>query len=496
MDAVWRMVAAAEARAPWPGGLDSPIVAALREAANNNPAAWADARGRAAGMFAGHERGQALADDAPAIGAFKPSPAMIPWVVGGGRRILVRAGNRVGKSRHAAARLVAAALTHPGGLYRAVGVTFKQAARVVGKLLHEFIPPRAIRRGSHYDSARGWRDQLIRLTNGAEIEIRSYDQEQTAHAGNPLDGVWLDEPPPQPIFTENQTRLTDRNGWMLVTCTPAGYPLKWFRELVATSPFWREFVIPFDHRSCPWYSAERIAEVINEARFMPSTFAQRIEGAWEGVTIGRFFAGFEPEQHVKGRDRGLASPSLRWRLGLDHGQGANREVGILSAIRTVNGACKAVHVAREFKSGAGLMGAREIAVGIKAALCDVCEAADLELDALLGRLEIYGDSNAAGLGKAGRYNDEIMAELRAVGIHNPIRSPVKVQGAREDCEALINSLAIRGGLTVDPTCILTLDGLNHYVQGKEAHKDAIDALRYGLYDLLTSRPTGPKLFRA
>lgn len=481
--------------APWPGGASSFVVQALDAARRNDPAAWAAALGRHAGMFAGHPNGQAWADYAPRLGAFKPSPAMIPWVISTGRRILVRAGNRVGKSRHAAAKLVSAALTHPRGLYRAVGVTFKQAARVIGKLLHEFIPPRALRRGSVYDSARGWRDQLIRLTNGAEIEIRSYDQEQSAHAGNPLDGVWLDEPPPLTIFTENQTRLADRDGWMIVTCTPAGYPLKWFRELVATSPFWQEFVVPFDHRSCPWYSAERIAEVINEARYMPATFAQRIEGAWEGITEGRFFAGFNPEKHARGRDRGLGDGALIWRLGLDHGQGENREVGTLCAVRRLDGAIKAAHVAREFKSGAGLMGAREIAAGIKAILCDLCEHAGISLDVLLGRLEIYGDSNAAGLGRAGRFNDEIMGELRAIGIFNPIRSPVKVQGAREDCEALINSLALRDGLTVDPSCTLTLDALNHYVQGKEAHKDPIDALRYGLYDLLTSRTTGPKLYR-
>ena len=34
------------------------------------------------------------------------------------------------------------------------------------------------------------------------------------------------------ICSENLGRLLDFGGWMLVTCTPAGYPLKWFKKIV------------------------------------------------------------------------------------------------------------------------------------------------------------------------------------------------------------------------------------------------------------------------
>jgi len=142
------------------------------------------------------------------------------------------------------------------------------------------------------------------------------------------------------------------------------------------------------------------------------------------------------------------------------------------------------------------MGAREIAAAIKAMIVDVCDQNVIHLDVLLGGdFRIVGDSNSSGLGKSTRYNEEIEFELRKLGIYNGIESPNKRPGAREDAEAIINSLALRDGLTVDPTCILTLEGLNHYVQGKEKHKDAIDALRYGIFDLITSRADGPKLYR-
>jgi len=480
---------------PWPGNIDSIVREQLLVCTKYTPEQWSTAKGRVAGMFAG--KSEAVAKQAGgALATFKPSPAHIPWMLSPCKRILVRAGGRVGKSEHAAAKMVALALTHPGGRYRAVGVMFRQVARVIGKLLYQLIPKSALTRDSRYSPTRGWSNQLIRFINGAEIELRSYDQEQAAFAGNALDGVWLDEPPPEDLFFENEARLLDRNGFMLVTCTPAGYPLKWFREIVeAEDTAWEQYTIKFDHFSCPWYSKQQIKDWIDHWRKIPGQYGQRINGDWEGITVGRFFAGFNHEKHVKDWDRGISSPTLKWRLGLDHGQGENREVGTLCAIRADNGACKSVHVAREFRSGAGLMGAREIAAAIKAMIVDVCENAGIVLDVFLGRLEIIGDSNSSGLGKATRYNEEIALELKRLGIYNDIESPQKKPGDREDGEAMINSLAIRDGLTVDPTCILTLDGLNHYVQGKEAHKDAIDALRYGIFDLITSRPHGPKLYR-
>ena len=56
------------------------------------------------------------------------------------------------------------------------------------------------------------------------------------------------------------------------------------------------------------------------------------------------------------------------------------------------------------------------------------------LESILGRLEIHLRLQRRRAGRARRFNDEIMGELRAIGIFNPIRSPVKVQGARWDCE--------------------------------------------------------------
>ncbi len=425
------------------------------------------------------------------ISEFKPSPAMRSFMVADGliRRILVRAGNRVGKTRHAAARLVALALTRPGSMLRAVGVTYQQSIEVISKVLYELIPPGTLHPECRYDAARGWLHRLIRFKNGSIIQIRSYDQRPDAHAGSPLHGVWLDEPPPQDIFDENQSRLMDFGGLLILSLTPVGRPVKWLRKLVehgVKAGTWAEFAIPFSVASCPWYTEKQIKDRIAEAALIPATFSQRIEGGWEGVTEDRIFTGFDPTRHLRGRDK-TAKQADAFRLGLDHGNGENRQVALLSGVAFKEGTrrARAAHVFREFKSGRGVMGPPEIARGIVDMIEGLARAADLDPRVIVGKLVAYGDSNAEGLGKTGLYNRRIEEALEELGYPIRINSPVKVTGARSEGEALLNALALADGLTVDPTCSLTVDAMNHYT-GTEQLKDAVDGLRYGLFDVLSA----------
>lgn len=438
------------------------------------------------------------------ISEFKPSPAMRSFMLADGliRRILIRAGNRVGKTRHAAARLVALALTRPGSMLRAVGVTYQQSVEVISKVLYELIPPGALHPGCRYDAARGWLHRLIRFKNGSLIQIRSYDQRPDAHAGSPLHGVWLDEPPPQDIFDENQSRLMDFGGLLILSCTPVGRPVKWLRTQVehgVKAGTWAEFVIPFSVASCPWYTEKQIKDRIAEAALTPSTFCQRIEGGWEGVTENRTFTGFDPTRDMRGRDLGRVMGARvvdAFRLGLDHGNGENRQVALLSGLKFKAGTRRAdkVHVYREFKSGR-TMGPPEIARGIVDMIEGLARAADLDPLVIVGKLKAYGDSNAEGLGKTGLYNRRIEEALEELGYPIRIESPVKIAGAREDGESLINALAQAKGLSIDPTCTLIIDAMNHYT-GAEQLKDAVDGLRYSLYDVLSaSRSTAPQLRR-
>ena len=413
---------------------------------------------------------------------FKPSPAFAPFLLSSHKRMIWRAGNRIGKTEHGAARLIFFALTRPGTRYRALGPTFQHTVDVIGAKLKKLIPPEALAPESTYDSARGWKDKLIRFRNGSTIQIRSYDQDAIAHSGEALHGIWCDEPPPPAILDENLGRLMDFGGWMLITCTPINAPCAHLREL-ATKPGWREHVITFSEESAPHYSAEQIAARIAECMATPSTYGQRIHGDWEGTTVDRHFSGFDPTQHVLVNDTVWNA----YRVGMDHGGGANRQVGYLIGIRwQADGRRLAehLHVLREYKNGQAGQTAALIAEGLYGLLVSFGQAANLDPANVVGYCKAYGDSNAAGPGQVGTFNEKINTELRALAPGLKLRSPVKVQGAKENGEGLINERALAGCLTVDPSCTLLIQALSHYKQGKEAHKDPIDGLRYGVYDTL------------
>ena len=289
-------------------------------------------------------------------------------------------------------------------------------------------------------------------------------------------------------FTENIKRLSVYDGFMYLSFTPTGQDLRELRKVIeAPGSGWVQYNPQLTFEDCPWLSPERIAEILREGATDQASFRMRCFGDWEGPAKARVFTGFDSSKHVKGRDT-TAKSVHEFRLCLDHGHGENRQIAILTGAALVSGRgsrARAIHAYREFASGKGIMGPPEIAVGIVGMIQDLARSAGVDPRYILGKLRAFGDSNAAGLGKRGKYNQLIEEALTDLGFPIRIETPVKVAGAREDGEALLNALALGGGLTVDPSCS-ALTGSLLYYEGKEEHKDPIDGLRYGHYDLLTA----------
>lgn len=266
--------------------------------------------------------------DAHPLDAFSPSPAFVDFMADDGPRILVRAANRVGKTRHAAAKLAERMLRIPGRRYRAVAVNYGQSVQVVSKLLAEFIPASALAPGCRYTETIGWSHNLIRLRNGTTCQIKSSDQAPIAHAGDDLDGVWIDEPPPPAIWLESVKRVMSRNGWVWVTMTPINRPCGYLKDIVeAPGSPWRQYVVALTHANCPWYSPAQVETWTAEAAAAPWAFRQTIYGDWEGVSVGRLFTAFS-EHHV-GEPEDLPA-ELPLGIATDHGEQIGNQAAILS----------------------------------------------------------------------------------------------------------------------------------------------------------------------
>ena len=413
---------------------------------------------------------------------FNPSPALVAFMASGSKRILVRAANRVGKTKHAAAKLAKLMLATPNGRFRAVAVNYTQSIAVVGQYLFDFLPADQLISNCRFSQENGWTHQLIVLKNGTTCEIRSQDQAPIAHAGSDLDGVWLDEIPPPDILQENLYRVKAKNGWIWVTATPIGRPVEYLKNVVEDeNTTWTQHVAPLSHANCPWYTAQQVEDWIAEARLFPDSFDQRILGAWEGVTLARTFTGYDSTCLIQPDDPPPKGVTIG--IGIDHGEHAGSQVAVLIASNS-----DGIWVLDECVSTTATT-----PVADARAIVDMLARNAIEVHQV-GRW--VGDINSAGKAAAGHKINEILALAiaREAGHHRvgfTIDPPMKGQGSVDIGEKLLNAGLLRRQVRIHPRCVAVINGLRHYKGGKadEGLKHAIDSLRYVSYTPLTALNT-------
>ena len=411
--------------------------------------------------------------------AFIPSPALRGLMDNESKRIFVRAANRVGKSSHMAVKLVKAMLARPNGRYRAVGVSYRQSIEVVSKLLAQYIPKVQLVPGCVYTETNGWIHHLIRLTNGTICQIKSSDQKAIAHAGENLDGVWIDEIPPQDILLECATRVMSKEGFLWVDATPIGRPVQYLRDAVeADDSVWHQYVVPLSKENCPWYSREQIERWITEARAFPDSFEQKINGAWEGTTQARAFVGFDST--VLFDDFGLLPQKCRWGIGVDHGEGIGNQCAVLVCWDREH-----IWILDEYVSTKPTT-PKEDARAILGMLQQNGLAAH-------NVHSWVGDTNSSGKSTPGQSINKLLgvqiAELEgyrwdAIKIGDPVKGPRSVDMG----ERLLDAGFLRSQVRVHARCTHLVHALRHYRGGgkDEELKHILDALRYVAFPVLTA----------
>lgn len=263
-----------------------------------------------------------------ALDLFQPSPNFEPLWTETARRVLLRGPNRIGKTRHLCALVAQRAIDRPNTRWRFVAPTRNFVQTVAGRYLAEFLDGHLHPR-SYFVESKGWNGgaaKVILLANGSIIQLLSYQDPASAHEGDELDGAVMDEPPPFAHLMATQTRLMDRPGAQLfIGATMVNRPDPNLREMVegedgspkegrtVHSTGWVQYVGRLD--ACPWKTPEQIEEQLEILRASPWDYAQRAEGAWEGITAGRRFAGFTEANVSHERPTG----QVRIALSFDHG---------------------------------------------------------------------------------------------------------------------------------------------------------------------------------
>lgn len=270
---------------------------------------------------------------------FDPSPKQEAFHRSTHKRRIVRAGNQVGKTKMCADEAWSFALgvnpykDVPPGPTRGlvIAADYQSYIDVVGFSLHQSCPHWALV-DSDYDTNRGWKNNRILLKNGSSITFRWGGSKSTAVAGLVCDWVWIDEPPPQHLFSEAMTRVAVRNGYAFLSMTPIGRPVDWLREHVEGDPDkgtearedWEQFVIRLTVEDCPHRTQESIDTQM--AGYLPSEMPQRRDGAWEGSVADRALECFELDSVVDWELDVMGRSMVR--LSLDHGEKASRQTAL------------------------------------------------------------------------------------------------------------------------------------------------------------------------
>ena len=420
-----------------------------------------------------------------ALLTFRPSPVFAELPEVDAAQVLIRAANRVGKTRHVAWYIAKRMVDEAGIRCRVIGPTVDHVHNVLGQYLAEFVGPH-LAQGSYYVNGKGWnggRARVIILENGSTCELRSLQDEPAAHSGKSLHVVAFDEPPTLAHYVENAARLVDTapDSVMIIAATMVNSPIEWLRRMVQGEEpdpgpgrhehpsGWTQIVATFSQQNCPWYSAEQVKQWLSIMRSSPWAWGQRIEAAWDGVTPDRLFVGVSEETFK------IEAPSgqVRIGLGIDHGLAVGGQAAILIAYRGTR-----CWVLDEYQNTTTAT-PEDDAAGILAMLArQRIRPTDVDL--------CVGDIGSVRGYIGWRINEALEGEFRKQtdGKRAPFRieAPDKTPGSVEWGIRCVNYGALRGDITIHPGCTGLMHSLRHWKGGKKGHDGGLshlpDAFRY------------------
>ena len=411
------------------------------------------------------------------------------------KEALWRDGNQLGKS-FALARLIVDVCmgVHPTIKRRrakvlVVSVSFEQMAPLMEKIWQ--LAPKAKLKFGEFDEGRGFcgKPPRVIFDNGATITFATYGQGSTRVAGGTYDLVCMDEPPTEGMYGEVRPRVLKRRGFIRVTMTPTPEmpPQDWYRERVERGMVTEynfglsEAILQPPGYPMPWLSQAEIDEYA--AGLLEVERGMRVKGDWAAKILGAWMRSFTRERNVQPQD--LASLA-RWELavGADHGTSGKKQAAVLVAARFGATPRPRVRVLAETTSKATTTRPEEDAAAIQ----EMLRSVGLEI----GHVDKWVGDVSTGSWKTGvvKSNAALRDELRRLdpNMRGDIERPVKGRGSVAEGVRLLNTLADRDHLEVDPRARRFIMACEQF-DGDEKHKlkDVLDAGRYATEALCTGR---------
>ena len=351
---------------------------------------------------------------------------------------------------------------------------------------HGLEPLDVLAPGCKYVEGEGYLyrgSRQVMLKNGSQVVFRSGEGSQIAVSSGTADALHIDEPPKQPHFLEACRAVLHRAGPIWMTMTPVGRPVHWLKLRVEGDPEhnvkpsepWEQHVPRLTFENCltwQYHRPTRTQASIDTqiARYLGTAeYQQRCEGAWEGVATGRRFPGFNPALHTVPLHDVPTLDTVR--TSHDWGESPGTQIGYVLGLRG-SGNKAEVYVLAEIE-GRDHSTPDTDAQDLRATLVSLGITLD-HVDSL------RGDVNSAGKAGAGVSINELFGAALGREVHAPRKTPGSIRAG----ETAINTALIESRLFVAPTCRRLLHSLAYYTGTESDLKHPLDALRYGIYDVL------------
>lgn len=419
----------------------------------------------------------------------------------GGVPLCWRAGNQIGKSWAQAAKIIHyIRKTGPYANRRAGGVnvliisTSKEQIIPLMAKLDMLMPKAELGAGVAFKPGFGFVGKPPRIEwvcgpgQGSLISFATYSQNSTRIAGDTVDVVVLDEPPPESMWSEVVMRIMRRGGqvWASYTPTPESPPVDYLLKMVKDGEVREiqtslcvEALTPEDTVGPPFLSQAQIDKFLN--KLLPVERPMREHGDPNPLPKGRVLTLFGP--HCIQRSSPPVGAILA--VGIDHANRAGRQAAALVAIVKGKGRPKVWILEESISNGATTM--EEDARQIKAML-DRRGLSWHHID------HWYGD-RAAVSSKTGAQKDNKAMRAHLISEFG--------LGSRENFPWIIvphkppgsvfSGLRLMNSLMAEENCSLFIaPHLEHTIGAckgfewnpKDPRKDILDAIRYPIQNIV------------
>lgn len=446
---------------------------------------------------------------------FRPTPPQLSFLKDPSKMKLLRGGNQIGKSICGAVETLYRVLgnhpyiqTTPPPIEAWIICHSWEQSKIIQEKLYDLTPKASLCEDVEFVRGKGFRGTgapVIRFRNNSIIRVKTTQQSRggstVALASGTVDWIWIDEPPPPPVWSELAARILRTKGSIGITMTPIGVPVDYLKKMVEegrvtdhAAPLTVANTTPIGCK--PMLTQDQIDTM--SSSYLKFDRNVRIMGDWEGFAPDHVIFEYFTESMIS-TQAPPANLQFEFAIGIDHGTDAGSQFAVLVAVSNTTKEQKTpfIYVLDEYSSGADT--AENHARGILGML-HRNKLEPMQISRWTGDRVHHGDRYGGKMSnKLLRSAFEHVLGYPRTRLPFTIRTAFKPRFSVYYGAQVINESMARKFFQINPNCKQTIKSLKNWALNKrgnmsdDEHKHAIDACRYAIMPMVDQAYRAPKV---